>query len=205
MATKRKQREEPVLPGRSVRVVPEGVRPTAADARRLARHTFLEGKRVDMRAMAGELGVNRATLYRWVGSREELLVDGLGVFADHSLQVAIKQATGKGTDRVVRLIVAFLEQVVDNLGMKVFLRDESELALRLLTRSDYGLQRKLVDVVLAALEEEVASGALSLDVDLDEAAVAIIQMVSTFAYLDLITAGTPDAHRAEPILRMLLR
>lgn len=186
-------------------MVLEGVRPTAADARRLARHTFLDGKRVDMRAMAGELGVNRATLYRWVGSREELLVDVLGVFADHSLQVAMKEATGKGSDRVVRLIVAFLEQVVDNLGMKVFLRDESELALRLLTRSDYGLQRKLVDVVLAALEEEVASGALGLDVDLDEAAVAIIQMVSTFAYLDLITAETPDAHRAEPILRMLLR
>ena len=205
MAGKRVRHDGPALPVGPGPAVLEGVRPTAGDARRLARYTYLQGKRVDMRAMAGELGVNRATLYRWVGSREELLVDVLGVLADHSLQVAIKEATGTGSERVVRLIVAFLEQVVDNLGMKVFLRDESELALRLLTRADYGLQRKLVDVVLAALEEEAASGALHLDVDLDEAAVVIIQMVSTFAYLDLITAETPDAHRAEPILRMLLR
>ncbi len=158
-----------------------------------------------MRGMAAELGVNRATLYRWVGSRDELLVDVLWVLADHSLQAARKQATGQGSERVVRLTVAFLEQVVDNHGMKVFLRDESELALRLLSRSDYGFQPKLVEVIRAELEQEVAAGTLVLDVDVAEAAFVVVRIIGTYTYLDLLTGERPDARRAEPILRMLLR
>ena len=41
----------------------------------LARRRFLAGERLDMTALATELGVNRVTLYRWVGSREKLLVE----------------------------------------------------------------------------------------------------------------------------------
>src|ERR1700752_987961 len=49
----------------------------ALDAFRLAREKFLAGERIDMSALAGELGVNRGTRYRWVGSRERLLVEVL--------------------------------------------------------------------------------------------------------------------------------
>ena len=52
-------------------------RPTPRDAFRLARRTLLDGQRLDMQALAGQLGINRVTLYRWVGSREQLLVDVL--------------------------------------------------------------------------------------------------------------------------------
>src|SRR4051794_5962256 len=50
-------------------------KPTAIDAFKLARHRFQAAERIDMSAMADELGVNRVTLYRWVGSREQLLVE----------------------------------------------------------------------------------------------------------------------------------
>ena len=50
-------------------------RPTPLDAFRLARRKFLAAERIDMSALADELGVNRVTLYRWVGSREQLLVE----------------------------------------------------------------------------------------------------------------------------------
>src|SRR4051812_12226684 len=50
-------------------------RPTPLDAFLLARRKFLAAERIDMSALADELGVNRVTLYRWVGSREQLLVE----------------------------------------------------------------------------------------------------------------------------------
>ena len=50
-------------------------RPTALDAFRLARRTFLDGTRIDMQALARTLNVDRATVYRWVGSREQLLAE----------------------------------------------------------------------------------------------------------------------------------
>ncbi len=60
-------------------------RPTATDAFRLARRRWLAGERVDMSAMAGELDVNRVTLYRWIGSREALLVEIVWGLAERTL------------------------------------------------------------------------------------------------------------------------
>src|SRR5689334_17008829 len=34
---------------------------------------YLRGEPLDMSALAAQLGIGRATLYRWVGNREELL------------------------------------------------------------------------------------------------------------------------------------
>src|ERR1035441_11053773 len=52
-------------------------RPPALDALREAQRMFQAGRRVDMQSLAKKLGVDRATLYRWVGSREQLLAEVL--------------------------------------------------------------------------------------------------------------------------------
>ncbi len=36
-------------------------------------HRYLRGRRVDVQAIAAELGLSRATIYRWFGSRENLI------------------------------------------------------------------------------------------------------------------------------------
>ena len=64
-----------------------GRRPTALDAFKLARRWFLAGRRIDMSALADELGVNRVTLYRWVGSREQLLVEVVWSVPRRTLEV----------------------------------------------------------------------------------------------------------------------
>jgi AcrR family transcriptional regulator len=38
-----------------------------------AMHRYLRGQRVDVQAIAAELKIGRATVYRWFGSREALL------------------------------------------------------------------------------------------------------------------------------------
>jgi AcrR family transcriptional regulator len=38
-----------------------------------AMYRYLRGRRVDVQAIAGELGLGRSTIYRWFGSREELI------------------------------------------------------------------------------------------------------------------------------------
>ena len=44
-----------------------------------------------------------------------------------------------------------------------------------------------------------------MPVDLHELAYVIVRLIESYTYLDLITGEAPDAARAEPILRMLLR
>lgn len=50
-------------------------RATPAEAFARAREIFRAGQRLDMVSLAADLGVGRATLYRWTGDRERLLAD----------------------------------------------------------------------------------------------------------------------------------
>src|SRR5947207_13651684 len=61
-------------------------RSTPLDAFRLARRKFLAGERIDMGGLADELGVNRVTLYRWAGSRAQLLVEVVWSVAARTLE-----------------------------------------------------------------------------------------------------------------------
>ena len=176
-------------------------RPTATDAIRLARRRWLDGERVDMSAIAAELDVNRVTLYRWVGSREALLVEIVWELAERTLAGVDRRTRGRGPERVVAVVTGFVELVIANSGMQRWLADEGELAMRLLTRSDRGFQPRLIDWVEVLLERE----RVELDADRREVAYVIVRVIESYTYIDLILGERPDARRAEPILRLLLR
>ncbi len=180
-------------------------RPTAADALRLARRTFLAPKRLDMSVLADELGVNRVTLYRWIGSRDQLLVEVIWSLAQETLEAADKAGDERGAERIIGTVTRFLSRVIANPGMQRWLSEEGEHAMRLLTRHETDFQPRLIAAIRGLLAEEAKAGALDLPVDLDELAYVIVRLIESYTYLDLITGEEPDAQRAEPILRMLLR
>ena len=158
-----------------------------------------------MSALSDELGVNRVTLYRWVGSREQLLVEVIWSLAQRTLEKNDRGVRATGAERVVRIVTRFLGDVISNAGMRRWLADEGELAMRLLTRHDTDFQPRLIDAMEDILREESDAGRLSLPVDLHEVAYVIVRLIESYTYLDLITGEEPDARRAEPVLRMLLR
>jgi AcrR family transcriptional regulator len=180
-------------------------RPTPLDAFRLARRKFLAAERIDMSALAEELGVNRVTLYRWVGSREQLLVEVVWSLASRTLTNIDRRVRAKGAERIVRVVTRFLEDVISNEGMRRWLAEEGELAMWLLTRHDTDFQPRLIGAVEEMLREEADAGRLDLPVDLHEVAYVIVRLIESYTYLDLITGEQPDARRAEPVLRLLLR
>jgi len=182
-----------------------GRRSSAVDAFRLARRRFLASERVDMNGLADELGVNRVTLYRWVGSRDALLVEVIWSLARRTLDDIEASERARGGERVVRVVTRFLEAVIANAGMQRWLAEEGEQAMRLLTRRDGGFQPRMIAAMGDLLRAETAAGALDLPVDLDEVAYVIVRLIESYTYLDLITGERPDARRAEPILRLLLR
>src|SRR5664280_2168493 len=183
----------------------EPPRPTALDAFRLARRKFLAAERVEMSALADELGVNRATLYRWIGSRDQLLVEIIWSLAERTLENIDDDVATKGAERIVQVITRFLEAVISNAGMQRWLAEEGEYAMQLLTRHDTDFQPRLIGAVQELLKQEAEAGRLDLPVDLHELAYVIVRLIESYTYLDLITGERPEARRAEPILRMLLR
>jgi AcrR family transcriptional regulator len=172
-------------------------RPTPLDAFRLARRKFLSAERIDMSALADELGVNRVTLYRWVGSREQLLVEVVWSLARRTLDDLVAAQPYAAADRPVRILMGFLEATLSHPGMQRWLGEEGESAMRLLTRHDTDFQPRLI----AAVEELVDPD----DPDRHEVAYALVRVIESYTYLDLITGERPEAGRAEPIFRRLLQ
>jgi len=180
-------------------------RPTALDAFLLARRTFLAGERVDMSALAAQLGVNRVTLYRWVGSREKLLVEVIWSLASQTLKNEIRRTRKTGSDRIVTIVGRFVDATLSNPGFSRFLADEGELAMRLLTRRDMDFQPRLIEAVEKLLGEEAKAKRIDLSADLHDVAYTMVRIVESYIYLDLITGEEPDARRAQAMFRLLLR
>ena len=51
---------------------------------------YLRGEPLDMSALATQLGIGRATLYRWVGNREELLARVIAETSERTFRTVVK-------------------------------------------------------------------------------------------------------------------
>ncbi len=120
------------------------------DGLSLARRHFLRGERLDMSALALELGGNRVTLYRWYGSRDRLLVEVVWSLAADTLRDLSVRTLARGSEQVVAMVTGFLQAVISNPGMQSWLAEDGEHAMRILTRHDTDFQPRLIAAVEAS-------------------------------------------------------
>src|SRR4051812_29902324 len=86
-------------------------RVTPLDALRAARRMWLTDMRIDMGALAGELGVSRATLYNWVGDGDRLPGEVLGSIAERTIEQGRQEAGGSGPDYISAVVEHSLPQL----------------------------------------------------------------------------------------------
>jgi AcrR family transcriptional regulator len=168
--------------------------------------TFLDCRRLDMRALAGELGISRATLYRHAGGRDRLL----GEVLCYRTRLALAAAAAgteklKGERRVVTIVERFMRKVHDSTPLHRLLESEPETALRLLTSKHGPVQRRVIDGLERLLAYEEASGELSLGVEPAALAYAIVRIGESFLYADVIADNDPDVEQAVTLVARLLR
>lgn len=180
-------------------------RPTALDAFKRARREFVDGNRLDMQSLAAGLGVNRVTLYRWVGSREKLLAEVLWSLTSRTVQKRLENLGPASGSRLIPLMTEFVRDVTANLGMRRFLDEEGDLALRLITMSSGGFQPRFIALVHRLLAEDIESGRLKSPVPLDDLAFTVVRIVESYVHRRIITGEEPDADGAGRVLGALLR
>lgn len=191
-------------------------RPTALDAFRQARRTFLDGERVDMRALARTLNVDRATLYRWVGSREKLLTEILWSMISRTIEAQQAEPDGArasgrprgaaeaGQSPAAAVINGTVRAVIANPGMQRFIEREGELALRLLTTRATGFEARLIALIAGLIDTEAAAGRLRTAIPLADLPYVVVRIMESYIYLGLITGEHPDPDRAARVIDALL-
>jgi AcrR family transcriptional regulator len=182
-------------------------RPRAApiDAFKLARRRFLAGDVVDVTSVAAELGVNRVTVQRWVGSRSQLLVEVLWSLAERQLEHARALVAQDDPGSLAEVFALFIGESIAHPGMRRFLHEEGPLAMRLLTRPDQGFHPRMVAAFQRVLQDAAAVGELEPDAPLEELAYTLVRIMEGYVHTEALGGDPPQPERIGTVLRWILR
>jgi AcrR family transcriptional regulator len=182
--------------------------PSAAASREqvldLALREFVAGRRVDVQAIAAELGLARATAYRWFGSRDGLLGEMLARDAEAYFRRVRKRVRGRGGRALLQTFDQINRGLARSVPLRRYLEQEREAALRILTSSGGIVEPRSVAVVAELIEAEVRRGAYDPPVDAPTLAYAIVGLANAFLYNDAVAGIRGDVDRLRDVEAALL-
>jgi AcrR family transcriptional regulator len=187
-------------------VRPPGRPPAASREQVLAAATelYLEGSRVDLQAIAADVGVGRATVYRWFGSRERLIGEVLIEIAERLVAESRAQARGRGARRLVETFDHLNRALAESPTLRRFLQEERKTALRIITSSDGLVQPRMVALIKECIDDEVQTGSFESPTDTETLAYAIVRLAEAFLFNDAIADIRGDVDRLRDVEAALL-
>ena len=162
-----------------------GRRPAASreDVLEAALARYLHGQRVDVQAIATELGLGRTTIYRWFGSREGLIGEVIVLAGEPLLEAARAAAVGQGGAMLLDTFDRINRSLVEAPALRWFVERERD-ALRILTSSAGVVQPRMVERITRLIEDEVRAGTYEPPVDPATLGYAIVRLAEAFLYSD---------------------
>lgn len=185
--------------------MPTERRPDARDAYRLARQKYLAGEPLEIGRLATELGVSRVTVYRWVGTKDSLLVEVIWALTDVSLSIAWERVRNQPGPRIPALLGHHLRSVMEQPGARSVAMRHDERLMRLLTLPLHDYQPRLLRAVRGYVAEDLAERRIVSDLTLDDLTFAAVQICDSYHYLPTIAGQPPDPDSAQRVLAELFR
>lgn len=166
---------------------------------------FVRDGGLDMKTLADEIPVGRATLYRVVGSRDRLLGDVLWTLADRTLERAHREVTTVGLPGILEVSRRFKELTLGFEPFRRFVRSEPETAFRVLLTPAGRVSERVVEAWADIFRKGIAEGALTLPFDVDWFAYVFVRTGESMLYSDVLAGREPDIELAELAQRALFR
>jgi AcrR family transcriptional regulator len=187
--------------------VPRRGRPPAAsreDVLAAAMHRYLRGRRIDVQAIAAELGLGRTTIYRWFGSREGLIGEVLNHAADPLLDAARAGARGRGGRMLLNTFDRFNRSLADAPALRQFVESERDVALRIITSSAGIVQPHNVARITDLIEQEADAGHYDPPVEPATLGYAIVRLAEAFLFNDAAAGMRGDVDRLRDVEAAIL-
>jgi AcrR family transcriptional regulator len=185
---------------------PRGRPPAASreDVLNAAMYRYLRGRRVDVQAIAAELGLGRTTVYRWFGSREGLIGEVLVRAAAPLLEDARAKAGGRGGEALLDTFDRLNRSLVEAPALRQFVEQEREAALRIITSSAGRPQQVMVERIAEMIEQEARAGGYTPPVEPSTLAYAIVRLAEAFLFNDAIAGIRGDVDRLRDVEAAIL-
>lgn len=186
---------------------PRRGRPATAsrdDVLAAAHAQFMAGDRVDLTIVARDLGLGRATIYRWFGSRERLVSE---VIANESEVLIVRHRRAvrrRGVQGLLEVFDRINRSLASSMPLRRFVEQEGASALRLLTSSTGAVQCRGVALIKQMIEAEVTAGRYEPPADPETLAYAIVRLCEAFLYNDAAFGIRGDHERLHEVEAALL-
>jgi AcrR family transcriptional regulator len=174
------------------------------EAIRAGRRMFADRATIDMDALAFDLGVSRATLYRVASSRDRLLGDVLWSYAERVYAEARARAEQEGIERLLEVLRRFGSANMANPQFRTFLASEPEVAIRVLLTPAGGVHQRFVETNKQLIVHTAEAGEIDLPFDLDSLAYVFSRIFESMWYADLLSGREVDLDVAERAARAVL-
>jgi len=176
------------------------------DLHSLARQWFVGNRRIELQKLAVELGISRATAYRWAGSAEQLIGKVLASLLDDTFQRLARQTTTTGSQRVLEVFQGVMRASVSFLPLRKFLEKDAHLGLKIAASRSSPVRERTIANLQQLIEEEAQRGHLTIAEEKPEKlAHALTRIMESFLYTDLIVGDRPDFEEASEMLELILR
>ena len=187
--------------------------PAAQESRRegprraigLARAKLMAGERLDINGIAAELGIDRTTLFRWVGNRDQFVVSAIISITVPTLRNLIAAAPESGGAKIAWVAGEYARASIEPEWFRSWLEADPERALRLLTSKASHLQRHVVAEFEQLLEHEYGDRPDRAPLPIPDLSYLILRIVESFVFSDLISGDEPDWTNVRPAVAALLR
>ena len=170
----------------------------------LVTELYLGGQRVDITVIASRLGLGRATIYRWFGSREALL--GEVVARELELLVTRKrlEVRRRGAAGLLEVLDRVNRTLTRSRAVRRLLEQERDTAMRMLTSSAGVVEPRAVACVQALIEQEMADGDYEPPSDPATLAYALVHLRHAFLWNDATNGVRGDYERLHEVQGVLL-
>jgi AcrR family transcriptional regulator len=165
----------------------------------LAMDRYLRGQRIDVRAIASELGLGRTTIYRWFGSRDDLIGEVLVRAGEPLLERACAGAHGAGGAALLDTLDRFNRSLAEATPLRRFVEHEREAALRVITSSAGKVQPWVVGAITELIRREVRAGTYRPAIEPTTLAYAIVRLGEAFLYNDAVGSMRGDVERLREV------
>jgi AcrR family transcriptional regulator len=145
--------------------------------------------------------VSRATLYRWFGSRDELVGEAIAREAEEYFARVRARVDGRGAPALLETFDQINRGLARAPALRRFLEQEGAVALRILTSSAGKVQPASVAAIASLIEDETA---YDPPVDPRTLAYAIVRLAEAFIYNDALAGIRGDVEDLRKIEAALL-
>ena len=170
----------------------------------VARAEFLACRRIDVQAIAGQCGVGRATIYRWFGSREQLLGEAMMSVFSERVGAARGAVGGEGAQALLDTIGLIYAGLAAAPHIQALIERERVTAMPLMTSSEGPVHPRIVHLIQDLIEAEEARGEYRPPSDPATLAYVLVRLAEALLFNYTTDEVPKDLERLRVVVATLL-